>query len=186
MDENIVVLSKMTYRDLKNFTWFFILKKGRQLKLVNMVFAAFYAAGLVACVVFWLIFGLQRFVETLAFEFLFLLLFPPAFYAAMNLALKFGYRKSEHVYSAENRFEFMPAALKAETSSGSVKGNAEVEYGSLYRIFEVNGAFYLFISRQLGYIVSKRNMDEKAVLSLRAFLRNKVGQRYVVCFRENA
>lgn len=73
-----------------------------------------------------------------------------------------------------NKYEFYKNYFKVENS----EGKTQILYFKLYRVVETKSYFYIYISRQYAYIVSKLGFTEGNSENFSEFIKKKVHMRY--------
>lgn len=74
----------------------------------------------------------------------------------------------------ENNYEFYKNYFKVE----NVDGKAQILYFKLYRVVETKTNFYIYISRQYAFIVSKEGFTKGTSEEFSAFLKKKMFTKY--------
>ena len=73
-----------------------------------------------------------------------------------------------------NKYEFYKNYFKVENPEGT----AQIFYFKLYRVVETKSYFYIYISRQYAFIVSKLGFTEGKTEDFSKFIKKKVFTRY--------
>lgn len=73
-----------------------------------------------------------------------------------------------------NNYEFYKNFLRVE----NVDGKAQILYFKLYRVVETNTDFYIYISRQYAFIVSKLGFTKGTSEEFAQFMKKKMFARY--------
>jgi hypothetical protein len=183
MDEPIRVETKMTYDDFKKFSWFNVLKRGRHLRPAIIILFAALALALASFAMMAADVGFETFIETSGVCMLILILFIPAYFLLLSLMFRLSYKRANNILSSRQRFEFSPDSLRIETEGQAMTGNTEAGYETLHRAFETQGAFYLYINKMQAFLLPKRDMDGQTAERLARLLGEKLGKKYVKCFR---
>lgn len=76
--------------------------------------------------------------------------------------------------SFTNKYEFYKNYFKVENP----EGKAQILYFKLYRVVETKSYFYIYISRQYAFIVSKLGFTEGKAEDFSKFIKKKVFSRY--------
>jgi hypothetical protein len=181
MGEPIVVETCMTYEDIKDFTWFSMLKRGKRVK--PLFIALFFASVLAFLLAIYEIIalGFGGFMDS-EFAFLFVVvLIPPGSFLLLSHGIKKTF-KSSKVYDALQKFEFREDAVAIETTGGNLSGRAEYKYAAFSKVYEVEDAFYLFVNNAQAHLVAKRDMGDDDARRLAELLKEKAGDKYIKCF----
>ena len=73
-----------------------------------------------------------------------------------------------------NNYEFYKNYFKVENTDG----NAQIFYLKLYRVVETNAYFYIYISREYAFIVSKLGFTKGTPEEFSKFIKQKVFTKY--------
>jgi hypothetical protein len=184
MDEPIRVETVTTYEDYKSYSWFYALRRGPRLKasfVVMLVALAVAVAGFVfiaADIGFgWLMQHSGKYVVIL------LLLFP-GYFLLLGFMFKLAYKRTSNLLGSLHRYEFFPNCVTIETQGASVSGRTEFKYDVFFRAFELEDAFYLYVNKMQAFILPKRYFEGAGAETLEAFFKEKLGSRFVKCYKE--
>ncbi len=179
MEREISVQSRIQYDDFKKLIWFSVLKMGKRFK--TWIIAAL-AAMVLAIMAIDIYLASTGRVDSILPDTILIALIPGIFYFLLNSTTKSTYRRSAHVISVEQKFTFTVQNVRIEALGDKIKGTVENAYGSFYKVFELQDAFYLFGSRQNAHVIPKRYMDKKTIAELRALLLEKLGDKFILCY----
>jgi hypothetical protein len=182
MSEFIRVETKITYQDLKNFTWFNILKKGKYYKPANIVTAFIVVFSIIYIIYEIYSVGFEGFFASTAVYFIAVPLVPPAFYFLHSYTMKKNYKQSRVQYDSVHRFEFHNDYMKMESNGGNMTGTSVYQYDAIYRVLEVKDAYYIYANPVHAHMIAKRDMDGATKERLAQLFKTKLGKKFIRCY----
>jgi hypothetical protein len=175
--DNLLVQSKTTYQDYKNYYWFYFTKSKVQ-RITFVVLIALYLWMLGVLVPFMLDYGFEAFVEILSPITIIGLLAPGWLFFLPRFFAWFTFRNVKSLLEGGSLYEFGPDTVKITTKGSKYTGTSEMQYEGFVKAYEARGAFYLYISSLQAFSVSKQNMDAGQTEALKTLLSQKLGKRF--------
>lgn len=75
-------------------------------------------------------------------------------------------------------FTFYDDHFNVDSVSEQVASASDITYDSLFKCYEVQKAFFLYVSNVQAYIVSKKDMNAEQLETLRGLLVDHIGKRF--------
>lgn len=90
---------------------------------------------------------------------------------------KIKYRNIKSKQNAENKYVFTDENIQFLQDATGVNSSASIEYSAVYRVYETNGFFYIFLytNKWAAYIVDKSTVTGGTAMDLRMLLIQKIG-----------
>lgn len=90
-------------------------------------------------------------------------------YAHMN-------KKSKLLSKIENTYQFYEDEIEITNSIS----NSKIKYDQLYRVYESNTCFYLYIGGNQGFILNKQSFQQGTPEEFAMFLKTKMEKNYII------
>lgn len=169
--ENETLINYEAYKEYYLFSLF----KGKRYKSRPRMFYSISAVGIVISLL-----------TGVAFEFDIPIITFLGIFIVLNILMSFliyylpkkYYKSAEKIYEGINRYKFFRDYFTVEKNTDEAKGNSEIKYSALYKIYEVNEYFYIFISRTQAYMVDKKGFEASEFDAVREIFKNKLGRKY--------
>jgi len=68
--------------------------------------------------------------------------------------------------------------VEVETVGESSSGFSRIKYGDIFRVYEIDDYFYMFISNNQAFIIRKNNIPVDRIPLLRSILTNQVNKYF--------
>ncbi|MBQ2062850.1 MAG: YcxB family protein [Oscillospiraceae bacterium] len=91
------------------------------------------------------------------------------------------YKNAGKVADAKNEFVFTETGLEASSTASEYSGSSEMEYDTLYKIYETEAYLFLYLNKRQCFVVDKATIQGGTAEELRGALIEAVGNRYVRC-----
>lgn len=79
-------------------------------------------------------------------------------------------------------YTFTEENLQIHAENNLVNSSNTVNYEFLHKIYEYNGFLYVFVNQASAYLIDMSKLSEDDSLTLRTFLKNKLGtKKYIEC-----
>ena len=168
------IKSIMTYDTYKKYFLFSLFRR-KSYKKHLVMFSVISFIGILAALFSIILSGFDIINTVL----LLLLVFLDIFMAyTVIFAPKNYYNTAKKVLENTTIFRFTSEYLTVEATAEAASGNSTNRYEALHMIYEVNEAFYLYISSRQAYVVPKSHVNEEVLEQLRTIFRSKLGKKY--------
>lgn len=95
---------------------------------------------------------------------------------------KKAYKTQLNVFNGSNVIIFKSDEIKVTITNCGFSANSSIQYFALYKIYETEKYFYLYLNKRAAYVIAKTGINNGTIEELRAFLKKKLGQKgYVKC-----
>ncbi|MDV3429413.1 MAG: YcxB family protein [Bacillota bacterium] len=169
--ENETLINYEAYKKYYLFSLF----KGKHYKSKPRLYYIISSVGIVISLATGFAFGFDILIKTFLSIFIFLTLL-------MSLLIfylpKKYYKSAEKMYEGVNQYKFFEDYFTVEKNTDEAKGNSQIKYSALYKIYEVQDYFYIFISRSQAYMVDKSRFNTSEPETLREIFKDKLGKKY--------
>lgn len=99
---------------------------------------------------------------------------------------KIRFNKNKIFHNVENTFVFEEYAMRADQYGENASSSSSVRYAVIWRIYETDRFFYIYVSSRQAYVVDKSTVTGNTAEGLRMFLVKAVGMsKYKVLCRES-
>ncbi len=169
-EELIEVSSSLNYDDLKKY-WLFTLFRGKYYKNGPMLYLIINILGLLMFGSKVIISGFDS-VEIGVFTFLLIALLLMLY--LMIYAPKRNFKTYKLLQGSLTKYKFGSDQVEIETVGESSSGFSRIKYGDIFRVYEIDDYFYIFISNNQAFIIGKNNIPADRIPLLRSILANQV------------
>ncbi len=98
---------------------------------------------------------------------------------------KIRFNKNKMFHDAENTFVFGEYMMQADQYGENASSASYVRYAAIWRIYETDGFFYIYVNSRQAYVVDKGTVTGNTAEGLRMFLVKAVGMsKYKVKYKE--
>ncbi len=163
-----------TVRDMTRFAMF----RKHEPKKRMLMWTALFCVLIIVLIAEMLLWGYSTYLLVLAIFATGFLLLEWFFYLRLPAI---QYRNAGKIAGAKNEFVFTEKRMEVSSTAGDYVGSAEMEYDTLYRIYETGTYFFLYLQKGQYYVVNKATVRGGSVEELRSTLIGAVGGRYVRC-----
>jgi hypothetical protein len=94
---------------------------------------------------------------------------------------KLQYKALSGLKNIENEYSFSSNSLKVISENEEYKGESEIEYTMLERVYETSKYFFLFQTKNQVLIVDKTTVEEGKGEQIRSGLINVLKDKYIIC-----
>jgi hypothetical protein len=88
------------------------------------------------------------------------------------------YKSIKKFVEGTTKYSFTEDYMFAESTSDSSTGTSKMKYDALYRVYELQDFFYIFISSSQAFLITKRSCSAEDAIGLRKLLQAKVKKYY--------
>ena len=91
------------------------------------------------------------------------------------------YKALSRLKNIENKYSFSANSLKVVAENEEYKGETEIEYTMLERVYETSKYFFLFQTKNQVLIVDKTTVEGGRAEEIRDSLTAKMKDKYIIC-----
>lgn len=92
--------------------------------------------------------------------------------------IKKNVSQNKNFTQTQQFFVFSEDGLSLQIRVGARSSDYEIPYNQIFKAFETNTNFYVYIGRQQALIINKNDIDEGNVEQLCSYLRTGLGKRF--------
>jgi len=150
-------------------------QKGVRKTLYILVYI-FAAIGLLTGLLSMLFFSFDKVMIVL----MIILIFPLAlvFFTRTNLP-RLQYKHFKKLLEAPQKLQLFADFFTVESDTAQFSGKTSMKYEALYKAYETDDMFYLYINKYQAHLLPKAALGEEAIQELRSILHAKLGEKLI-------
>lgn len=170
----IELTSNLEYKDFKKY-WLFTMFRGKHYKRGPVLYLIINLLGLLMFGTKVILSGFDT-LETGVFAFLLIVLLLMLY--LMILAPKQNFKTYNLLKGSSINYKFFRDEVEIETIGASSNSISKIKYRGVYRVYEIDEYFYIYISNNQAFVIGKNNLPTENILILRSVLSNQVNKYF--------